>query len=146
MKKILAMLLAVVCLFSILTVGLTAAAAGGEADPIYAIVYSKGGVPVMYLPAPTFRFDGPGWLTVTEEKPTAVGYDFVCWEDENGNRVYPGDQIYVDKEVKLMPVFAKSTSNDDRTTSTIKAAFQSLIAVFERLFKFFRELEIFNFG
>ena len=51
MKKILALLLAVICLFSVLTVGLTAAAEDDNQDPIYAIVYEKGGVSASKVPA-----------------------------------------------------------------------------------------------
>ena len=144
MKKILAVLLAVVCLFSVLTVGLSAAAEDEEETIIYSVVYAKGGVPLMYIPQPTFRYDGPGWVNVTEEKPVAAGYEFLYWIDKDGNRYDPGDQIYVANEVKLTPVFAKINDGENQTTHTIKGAFQALIALFQRLFKFFRELEIFN--
>ncbi len=144
MKKILALLLAVICLFSVLTVGLTAAAEDDNQDPIYAIVYEKGGVPVMYLPAPSVSIKGPGWITVTTEKPVAAGYEFMYWVDKDGNRVDPGDKLYVTEQVVLRPHFVKLNDGEDHTTHTIKGAFQALIALFERLFKFFRELEIFN--
>ena len=49
MKKIIAVLLAVLCVASVLSLGLSAAAADNDTK-IYAIIYAKGGVPVMYEP------------------------------------------------------------------------------------------------
>jgi len=143
MKKILALLLAVVCLFSVLTVGLTAAAK--DDDPITGIVYEKGGVPLMYIPNSTYSFEGPAWLTVTTDKPIPAdaNYEFMYWLDKDGKRVDPGQSIYVTQEIVLRPYFIK-TNNEDRTTSTIRSALQALVRVFERLFEFFRKLEIFN--
>ncbi len=144
MKKIIAVLLAGLCVASVLSVGLSAAAENENDTKIYAIIYSKGGVPIMYEPSPTFRFDSPGWVTVSADTPIAADYDFVCWIDKDGNRFYPGDKIYVDSEVTLQPLMARKTDNDDHTIRTIKAAFQALIRVLGKAFGFFKTLEDFN--
>ena len=143
MKRFIAVLLAVLCVASVLSLGLTAAAAD-EDTRVYAIIYAKGGVPVMYEPSPTFRFDQPGWATVSADTPIAADYDFVCWIDKDGNRYYPGDKIYVDHEVKLTPLMAPKTDNNDHTIRTIKAAFQALIRVLGKAFGFFKTMEDFN--
>ena len=144
MKKIIAVLLAVLCVASVLSVGLSAAAENENDTKIYAIIYAKGGVPIMYEPSPTFRFDSPGWATVSADTPIAADYDFVCWIDKDGNRYYPGDKIYVDHEVKLQPLMSPKTDKDDHTIRTIKAAFQALIRVLGKAFGFFKTMEDFN--
>ena len=144
MKKIIAILLVVISIVSLMSIGLSVAASDESDTKIYAVIYAKGGVPVMYEPTPTFRFDGPGWLTVSADTPIAIDYDFVCWMDQNGNRYYPGDKLYVDHEVKLTPVMAPKTDSDVHTTRVIKAAFQALIRVLEKAFGFFKDLEDFN--
>ena len=143
MKKIIAILLVVISIVSLMSIGLSAVAADSE-NKVYAVVYSKGGISVMYEPAPTYRFDHPGWLTVSADTPIAVDYDFVCWMDENGERYWPGDKIYVDHEVKLTPVFAPKTDSDSHTTRVIKSAFQALIRVLEKAFGIFKDYEEFN--
>lgn len=144
MKKIIAVLLAALCLFSVFSFGLSVAAEKEDDTKIYAVIYAKGGVPVLYEPTPTFRFDKPGWVTVSADTPIAVDYDFVCWIDKDGNHIYPGDKIYVDHEVKLQPLMAAKTDNDIHTTRVIKAAFQALIRVLGKAFGFFKTLEDFN--
>jgi len=144
MKRIIAVLLAVLCVASLFTFGLSAAAENEDDTKIYAVIYAKGGVPVMYEPTPTFRFDRPGWVTVSADTPIAADYDFVCWIDKDGNHIYPGDKIYVDHEVKLQPLMAPKTDKDDHTVRTIKAAFQALIRVLGKAFGFFKTLEDFN--
>ena len=144
MKKVIAVLLVVISIVSLMSIGLCALAGNDEDNKIYAVIYCKGGISVMYEPAPTFRFDGPGWLTVSADTPIAIDHDFVCWMDQDGNRYWPGDKIYVDHEIKLTPVFAPKTDNDAHTTRVIKAAFQSLIRVLEKAFGIFKDFEEFN--
>ena len=143
MKKFLAVLLAVLTLVSVMSIGL-GANAGDDEVKIYAVIYTKSAVPIMYEPTPTFRFDKPGWVTISADTPIAIDYDFVCWKDEDGNRWDPGDQIYVSHEVRLTPVFAPKTDNDSRTLRTIKAGFASLIRVLGKMFGFFKTLEDFT--
>ena len=145
MKKVIAILLVVISIVSLMSIGLTAFAGNDQDETkVYAVIYAKGGVPVMYEPTPTFRFDGPGWLTVSADTPIAIDYDFLYWIDQDGNRYYPGDKLYVDHEVKLTPVLAPKTDSDVHTTRVIKAAFQALIRVLEKAFGVFKDLEDFN--
>ncbi|MBR6313306.1 MAG: hypothetical protein IKR49_01545 [Clostridia bacterium] len=145
MKKVIAILLVVISLVSLMSIGLSVFAGNDQDETkIYAVIYAKGGIPVMYEPTPTFRYDGPGWLTVSADTPIAIDYDFLYWIDQDNNRYYPGDKIYVDHEVKLTPVFAPKTDSDIHTTRVIKAAFQALIRVLEKAFGFFKDFEEFN--
>ena len=145
MKKFLALLLAVLSIVSLMSLAFFGVAAEKEEDVhIYAVVYAKGGVPVMYEPTPSFRFDSPGWVTVSADTPLASDYEFVCWQDKDGNRYDPGDKIYVNTEVKLTPVMAPKSDGDDHTVRTIKTAFQALIRVLGKAFGFFKTLEDFN--
>ena len=95
MKKIIALLLSIVCLFSCMA---TTASAGLFQDVIdnitinmglepdepiiYGIVYDSNsllsGVAPMYVPSPTFSFTKPGTYVVTDNVPLAVDYEFVC--------------------------------------------------------------------
>lgn len=138
MKKIIAILLAVLCVVSLLSIGLSAAA---ETEGPYAIIYVSGGIPVMYGPTPTFRFSGKGYAKVTADTPLAIDYDFKYWEDENGKRYDAGQEIFVDHEIKLHPVFERKTDNDLRTTRVIKTAMQALIRVLGKAFNFFNTME-----
>ena len=144
MKKLIAIILVVLSIVSLMSIGLSAFAENTEETKVYAVVYSKGGIPVMYEPAPTFRFDKPGMLTISNDTPLAVDYEFVCWQDENGQKYYPGDKIYVDHEIKLIPVFSKKTDNDPHVFRVIKTALDALIRVLGKALGFFTVMEDFN--
>ena len=143
MKKIIAILLVVISIVSLMGIGLSALAGDDDCN-IYVVIYAKGGVPVMYEPTPTYTYEGPGTVKVSKDTPIAIDYDFVCWEDQNGIRYWPGDPIAVNGEVKLTPIFAPKTDSDSHTTRVIKAGFQSLIRVLQKMFGTFKDFEDFN--
>ena len=98
MKKIIAILLCVLCLFSSVTIiasaedgiiGKISSIIGLESDDDigYGITYdsnkSASGVSgVMYEPKPTVTIRDKGTYTVTEDIPLAIDYEFVCWVDK----------------------------------------------------------------
>ena len=138
MKKIIAALLAVLCVVSLLSVGLCAAA---KDEVGYGIIYENGGVPMMYEPAPTFRFSGPGYAKVSADTPISVDYEFKYWEDENGNHYDPGQEIPVYGIVRLHPHMEKKNDGDIHTTRVIKTALQALIRVLGKAINFFNTME-----
>ena len=95
MKKLLAILLAIVALFSVLSVGMLAAADNDnifgidkeDEKPLYIIIYKEyqKDDKVMYMPPPTYSYEGPRYLTITTDAPTAIGKEFQYWVDDDGN-------------------------------------------------------------
>ena len=139
MKKVIAVLLAVLCVVSLFSFALQAAAE--DDSKVYAVIYTQGGVPLMYSPTPSFRFDKPGTVTISADTPLAVDYEFVCWIDKDGNKYYPGQKVHVDSELKLQPKMAPKTDDDSHTTRVIKTALESLIRVLSKAFGTFKTLE-----
>jgi len=145
MKKLIAILLAILSLISILSV----AAAALDADnpfgidkedekPLYIIIYKKynNGDEVTYMPAPTYSYTGPRNLTITTDTPIAIGKEFQYWVDDEGNTYNPGQEIWVEKEIHLYAIFSDASSGPDKTNrifDIIKTGFDSIIAVFRKL-------------
>ncbi len=157
MKKIIALLLCLVCLFS--SVGMTASAAnifnevitnitismGLEPDEpiIYGIIYDSNrlltGVTILYKPSPTFSFTKPGTYTVTDDIPLAVDHKFICWEDEDtGKHYYAGDKIYIDGQKTLLAVWAPKTDNNVRPIRAIVTAVEALRRTLQAFFGFYK--------
>ena len=132
MKKILAIILAALCLTS--SLGVTGYAATDnivgdivqdyvgvtEEEDIsdqmmYGIHYEMQvltPVKLMYKPAPTITFKAPTTAKVTMDTPLSVDYEFVCWKhSETGELYYPGDEIEVDGVVTLHAVFEEKRDN-----------------------------------
>lgn len=157
MKKIIALLLCFVCLFS--SLGLTSAAAnvfnevitnitinmGMEPDEpiIYGITYESkdmlSGISVMYTPSPTFTFTRPGTYTVTDDIPLSVDYEFVCWQDEDtGKLYYAGDKIYIDGTKVLKAVWQEKTDGKNRVIRTISTAIETFRRTLQAFFGFYK--------
>ncbi|MGN1418291.1 MAG: hypothetical protein ACI4W6_03075, partial [Acutalibacteraceae bacterium] len=117
MKKILAVILSALCLFSVCSSAVFAGSfdeissmfsSANAEDQLYCITYQKetlSDVSMMYKPNPSASFGGPGYVTVTSDTPIAVDHEFICWKDKSGNLYYEGDKIYVDGEVTLYAVW-----------------------------------------
>lgn len=154
MKKILAIILAVLCLTS--CVGVTGYAATddvingiggalglpeqeeGEEDFLsYGIHYEMQmitTVKLMYKPAPTITFKAPTTAKVTTDTPLSVDYEFVCWKHaETGELYYPGDPIEVTGMVTLYAVFEEKQDNHPQFIRYIITGLEA----FKRLLKKF---------
>ncbi|MBE6776373.1 MAG: hypothetical protein E7543_09325 [Ruminococcaceae bacterium] len=160
MKKLLAVLLCVICLFSCLAPS-AGAAKGGVIGEItvnfferllgeefeqdtsigYGVIYDTdplSGVSVVYKPSPSVSFENPGTYTITSDTPLSIDYEFVCWKDSHGNRYDAGDKIYVDGTVTLTAVWVEKNDGDIRVARIIKTTFEA----FKRLIgKFFGILD-----
>lgn len=158
MKKITAIILSILCLFSIFAVSASAdviddlsgivSDIGGDEDPLlYCVVYKKemlSDVKVMYFPGPGVSFDGPGTVKVTNDTPIAISHDFVCWKDKNGKLYYPGDDFYVDGECELYPVWEEKKDNDPYVLRVIKAALATFVRMFQKALGIFEIIDDFN--
>ena len=132
MKKFIAILLSVLCIFSIFTCSAFAGledVLGGilgedtllpEEDGIdqalsCGIFYEMetlSFITVTYKPQMTFTFKQPVVAKVTTDTPLSVDYQFVCWkEQETGKYYYPGDEILVTGKVVLIAVWEEKTDN-----------------------------------
>lgn len=135
MKKIIAIILSLICLASCVAIPATAGTEeiiGGVIGGIlgddlpeqeedigdqlsYGIhyeMYPLSTVKLMYKPKPTITFVAPTVARITLDTPLSVDYEFVCWEDsETGVLYYPGDQIAVDGIVTLYAVFEEKKDN-----------------------------------
>lgn len=139
MKKVIAVLLSILCLMSCFGGVASAEVDGGLIDLIqpdepllYCLVYKKqtlSDVKMMYQPNPDVVVDGPGYVTVTKDTPLAIDHDFVCWKDKNGKLYYAGDQFYVDGECVLYAVWEKKQGN---SVHAIRV-FQCAMLTFERM-------------
>lgn len=156
MKKTIAIILAMLCLFSVLGVTAFADSAsdlggliegGSEDDMLYCIVYQNetvSGVKCFYMPNPSAYFDTPGVLTVTSDKPIAVDHDFVGWRDSEGNLYFAGDKIPVNGEVTLYAVWATKSDNDPHLLRVIKAGIAALRRIFSRLLGIYNDVQEFE--
>lgn len=157
MKKLIALLLSLICIFS--AFGITSSAAnvfnevitnitvnmGMEPDEpiIYGITYDSNqlltGVSIMYKPSPTFSFTRPGTYTVTDDIPLAIDYEFVCWEDEDtGKYYYAGDKIYIDGNKTLYAVWQEKTDGKNRVVRTFATAIEAFRRTLQAFFGFYK--------
>lgn len=132
MKKLLAVLLSVLCILgSFGTVSLAATedvigdVIGGILDVTqeegpeemlsYGIHYEMETltlVKIMYKPAPTITFKKPVTAVISMDTPLSVDYEFVCWRhSETHELYYPGDPIEVDGVVTLYAVWEEKQDN-----------------------------------
>lgn len=135
MKKIIAILLSVICLFSVFAVAVSAADDEG-ATLLYGISYDieTAGVKVMYSPTVSLKFPGEGYTVVTKDTPIAIDHDFVCWKDENGKFYYEGDRIYVNGLVTLSAVWEEKTNNYPKTIRVIMCALLTMERMMLKVF------------
>ena len=153
MKKLLAVLLAVLCAFSAVAVSASAFNSGDlsdilgdhlgieqeedEADILsYGIHYEMAmlsTVTLLYKPSPSITFETPKEMVITNDYPIAVDHDWVCWKDqETGELYYPGDTIYVDGKITLVAVWEEKTDNYPKFIRSAIAGVQALIKLVER--------------
>ncbi len=148
MKKLLAVFLSVICIFSCFALPANAAGAVGvvgelaekffegffdveleEDTPIgYGVIYEIDvlqGVSVVYKPSPSISFENPGTYTITNDTPLSIDYEFVCWEDTKGKTYYAGDKIYVDGMITLYAVWVEKNDNDLKVARIIKTTFEA---------------------
>lgn len=152
MKKLLAVLLAVICIFSLVMPASAAVAdeLGGilgdhlgieqekdEADILsYGIHYEMDPlslVTLFYTPSPSITFNAPTDMTVTEDYPIALDHDWVCWKDpETGDLYYPGDVIHVEGKVTLVAVWEEKKDNYPSFFRSVIAGLKAFIKVIEK--------------
>jgi len=153
MKKLLAVLLAVLCAFSAVAVSASAFNSGDlsdilgdhlgieqeedEADILsYGIHYEMAmlsTVTLLYKPSPSITFETPKEMVITNDYPIAVDHNWVCWKDqETGELYYPGDTIYVDGKITLVAVWEEKTDNYPKFIRSAIAGVQALIKLVER--------------
>ncbi len=167
MKKLLAVILSVICVFSCFA--LPASAAGGtgllgeladsffekllgtgleeDTSLTYGVNYeidSLDGISVVYKPNPSISFKNPGTYTITSDTPLSVDYEFICWEDTDGNHYYAGDKLYVDGTVTLYAVWAKKQDNDVRFARVIKTTMEALRRLVGKFLGIFKVVVEFN--
>lgn len=156
MKKLLAVILSVICLFSCFAPAASAASGGilGEVASDfferilgeeleqdstigYGVIYDLdplSGVSVVYKPSPSVSFENPGIYIITDDTPLSIDYEFVHWEDSKGNRYDAGDKIYVDGVITLTAVWVKKTDNDMRVARIIKTTLEAFKRFLGKIF------------
>lgn len=153
MKKIIAILLSVLCIMSVFSVcssALLGDLGGGlleEEKGSNMIEYKKdtlSDVSMMYNAGNTLVVDGPCYAYVTKDTPIAVDHTLIFWVDESGNKYYPGDRIYVDGTVTLYAVWEEKTDKDTRIVRVIKTAIATLQRVVQKLLGVFDDAKEFE--
>lgn len=141
MKKITAILLSILCIFSLFTCPAVAGLedfVGDLFEDEFGVTEEEGGidqvlnygvhyemdtlslVPVTYKPVATLTFKQPVTIKVTEDSPLAVDYQFVCWKEKGtGKLYYPGDPIEITGEVTLVAIWEEKTDNYPRMIRVI---------------------------
>lgn len=165
MKKLLAVILSVICIFSCFAV--PACAAGNiigelasdfferitgekiEEDTTlgYGVFYnmdSLSGVTVIYKPSPSIKFNNPGTYTITSDTPLSFDYDFVCWEDKEGKEYYPGDKVYVDGQLDLYAKWVERNDKDIKLARMIRVSLEALRRLIGKFFGFIDIVVEFN--
>lgn len=151
MKKLLAVLLAVLCAFSALSVcAIDEDVLGGiiedqfgvtpeedEADVLsYGIHYEMDPLSIVtlfYTPSPSITFNTPTDMTVTEDYPIALDHDWIAWKDPTTNKLYyPGDVIHVDGKVTLVAVWVEKTDNYPAFVRSAIAGLKAFIKLIEK--------------
>lgn len=158
MKKVLAVILSAICLFSCLS--FSASADNGtvigsvvenmindyigmpreEEYYAYGIVYEMevySGVTLIYNPMATISFTRPGDFVITDDEPLAIDHQLVCWRDADYNKYYPGDTIHVDGRITLYAQWKEKEDNDGYIIRLIKTTTNALKKMFARFFRIF---------
>lgn len=158
MKKVIAILLSVLCVFSCFgSVALAASPSDdfylidmkeNEEPLLYCLTYQKetlSGVRMMYKPNPSLSLTGPGYVTVTKDTPLAVDHEFVCWKDKNtGKLYYAGDKYYVDGECTLYAVWEEKKDNHIRPVRVFLCAMNTMTRMFEKALGIFKDYKDFE--
>ena len=154
MKKAIAVMLSILCILSCFTCAVCALEDPGllgmlepEEPLLFALVYKNqtfSDVSMMYQPNPSLSLEGPGYVTVTKDKPIAVDHDFVCWKDENGKYYYAGDKYYVDGECTLYAVWEEKKDNYIRPVRVFICAMLTMKKLFDKAFGIFKDYREFT--
>ena len=139
MKKLIAVLLSLITIFSVFTLPASALIddiiLGGETlpdDGMNMIEYKKDtldNVTLIYQAGNTLVTGESNYVQITEDTPIAIDHDFICWADKSGKRYYPGDIIKVQGTVTLYAVWAEKTDNDSHMIRTVKSSIQALLRI-----------------
>lgn len=157
LKKLTAILLSVLCVFSVFSLSCFAQEKTNIFDEISSefadeplldcIVYQKetlSDISMMYKPMHNASFSGPGYVTVTSDTPLAVDHNFVCWRGEDGTLYYEGDRVYVKGTVTLYAVWEEKKDNDPHVLRVLKTAFATLQRMVQKLLGIFKDAEDFE--
>ncbi len=157
MKKLLAIILSVLCIFSCFAPAASAATGGGVVGELasgffeklfgvefeedttigYGVIYDMdtfSGVSIVYKPSPSVSFENPGIYTITSDTPLSIDHKFVRWEDSKGNPYYAGDKIYVDGVVHLYAVWVEKDDGSVRVARIIKTTMEALKRLISKFF------------
>ena len=151
MKKLLAVLLAILCAFSAFSVSALDNSGLGdilgdyfditseadEADVLSNGIYYEMGtlstVTVLYTPTTSLALNAPTEMVITNDYPIAVDHNWVCWkEKETGKLYYPGDVIYVESKVTLVAVWEEKDDNYPGFIRSAIAGVQAFVKLIER--------------
>lgn len=153
MKKLLAVLLAIICAFSAVSVSASALDLSGilggfmgdlgfeqeedEADILsYGVHYemsSYENVTLIYKPSPSITFNAPTEMVITNDYPIAVDHNWICWKNQStGEYYYPGDTIYVEGKVTLVAVWEEKTDNYPSFFRSVIAGLQGFVKMIEK--------------
>lgn len=164
MKKILAVLLSVLCIFSMLSVSAFAIGDivedvvgdyigvteedGIDAQMLYGIHYEMEtitNISIMYMPNPTITFKQPVTAKVTTDTPLSVDYQFICWRHgETGELYYPGDSIDVTGKVTLYAVWEEKSEDEPRVIRVITTALETLKRLIQQFLGVIEDAEEFE--
>lgn len=156
MKKLLAVLLAIICAFSAVSTSAFAMDELGdilgdyigmttEKDEAAALEYgiyfdmsAVSFVTVLYKPTHTLAFDAPKIVTLTTDTPVAIDHNWVAWKDqETGKLYYPGDKIEVTGKMTLVAVWEEKTDNYPSFIRSIIAGLQAFVKVVDKFLNAF---------
>lgn len=152
MKKLLAVLLAIICAFSAFSVsaldlnGMLEDVLGDnlgieseedEGDFVSnGITYQMSLLStetVLYTPTMSITFEVPTDMVIPNDYPIAVDHDWICWRDQKtGELYYPGDTIHVEGKVVLIAVWEEKTDNYPSFIRYAIAGIQALIKLIEK--------------
>ena len=156
MKKLLAVLLAVLCAFSAFSVCAFDESVLGdilgdhlgieqeedEADILsYGIHYEMAMLStetILYMPSASITFNAPTDMVITNDYPIAVDHNWICWKDQaTGKYYYPGDTIHVDGKITLVAVWEEKTDNYPAFIRSAIAGVQALVKLIEKFMSVF---------
>ena len=156
MKKLLAVIMCLLCLVSSMAVSVSAAdgiietigeilGIESEEEVIgYGITYDSnklysGVSGVMYEPKPTVTIRNKGTYTVTDDKPLAIDYQFVAWQNrDTGKLYYAGDKFYIDGQITFYAVWEEKTDNYTRPIRVFLTAMEALKRSIQSFFNVFK--------
>ncbi len=152
MKKLLSVLLAILCIIPCFTFSGSATLEDAIEDIVgitipedenltYGIFYEMetfSGVKILYKPNPTITLVSAGTYTITDDTPLSIDYEFVCWEhSETGKLYYAGDKLHVDGQVILYAVWTEKTDNDSYVARVFKTGIEALKRLLGKFFGIF---------